>query len=136
MEAKEVQTPFFSEEDLISVYTREDAIRDGALVDVSKMAREAGFRIPVAVTRKLWEEYIVPDQRSVPYGQSEEGRLWDTLWMSHLAARCRPGADRVYYKVIYIMKTAQRRVITLEMRVGAADPQGHPCITIMLPGED
>jgi len=34
------------------------------------------------------------------------------------------------------MKAAQRRTITLEMRIGAADPQGRPCITIMLPGED
>jgi hypothetical protein len=134
MEAQQV--PLFTEDDLISVYTRADAIRDGLLVDVSEMAREAGFRIPVAVTRKLWEEYIVPDPRSVPYGQSVEGRLWDTLWMSHLAARCRPDTDQVHYKVIYIQKTAQRRVITLEMRVGAADPQGSPCITIMLQGED
>ncbi|MBP2147275.1 hypothetical protein J2129_002788 [Methanofollis sp. W23] len=138
MEQKQV--PLFTEVDLISIYTREDAIRDGLLVDVSEMGREAGFRIPVAVTRKLWDEYIVPDPRSVPYGQSVDGRLWDTLWMSHLAARCRPDTDRVQYsvqyKVIYIMKTAQRRGITLEMRVGAADPQGRPCITIMLPGED
>ena len=28
------------------------------------------------------------------------------------------------------------RKFTLEMRIGAADPQGRPCITIMLPGED
>lgn len=130
------ETPLFGEEDLIYVYTREDAIRDGFQVDVSEMAREAGFRIPVSVTRTLWDEYITPDPRSVPNGQSVEGRLWDTLWMARMAARCRPDADRLRFKVIYIQKTAQRRTITLEMRIGAADPQGRPCITITLPGED
>ena len=132
----ELETQFFGKEDLISVYTREDAIEDGYQVDVSEMAREAGFKIPVSVTRKLWDEYITPDPRSVPYGQSVEGRLWDTLWMARLAARCRPDADALRFKVIYIQKAAQRRTITLEMRIGAADPQGRPCITIMLPGED
>jgi hypothetical protein len=131
-----LETPFFGERDLIYAYTREDAIRDGYQVDVSETAREAGFRIPVSVTRKLWDEYITPDPRSVPYGQSVEGRLWDTLWMARLAARCRPDTDALRFRVIYIQKAAQRRTITLEMRIGAADPEGRPCITIMLPGED
>lgn len=135
METKS-QTSLFSEEDLISVYTRDDAVRDGMLVDVSEMAREVGFTIPVSVTRALWDQYVTPDPRSIPNGQSIEGRLWDTLWMSFLAARCANNRNLVAYKVIYIQKAAQRRVITLWMRIGAADPQGHPCITIMLPGED
>ncbi len=37
---------------VISVYTRAQAIEDGVLVDVSETAREAGFRIPVAVNRR------------------------------------------------------------------------------------
>ena len=39
---------------VISVYTRAQAIGDGILVDVSETAREAGFKIPVAVTRTVW----------------------------------------------------------------------------------
>lgn len=31
-------------------YSRKQAIADGVLVDVSEMAREAGFKYPVAVT--------------------------------------------------------------------------------------
>ena len=38
----------------ISAYTRAQAIDDGILVDVSDTAREAGFNIPVAVTRTVW----------------------------------------------------------------------------------
>lgn len=34
----------------ISVYTREQAIADSVLVDVTKIAHLAGFRVPVAIT--------------------------------------------------------------------------------------
>ena len=40
---------------VLSAYTRAQAIEDGILVDVSETAREAGFRIPVAVTRTVWD---------------------------------------------------------------------------------
>ncbi len=38
----------------ISAYSRAQAIEDGILVDVSDTAREAGFNIPVAITRTVW----------------------------------------------------------------------------------
>jgi hypothetical protein len=41
----------FEEADLIHVYTRADALRDGVLIDVSQTAREAGFKSPAALTR-------------------------------------------------------------------------------------
>ena len=40
---------------VLSVYTRAQAIEDGFLVDVSDTAREAGFKIPVAVSRTVWD---------------------------------------------------------------------------------
>ena len=42
----------------ISAYTRAQAIEDGILVDVSDTAREAGFTIPVAVTRTVWSRLV------------------------------------------------------------------------------
>jgi hypothetical protein len=50
--------PLFSDEDLIHRYTRADALRDGVLVDVSAVAREAGVRDPVASTRAAWERCV------------------------------------------------------------------------------
>jgi hypothetical protein len=41
----------FSGEDLIHSYSRAEAIADGVLVDVTPVAREAGIRFPVALTR-------------------------------------------------------------------------------------
>src|SRR5512142_1811169 len=68
---------------LIFSYTRAQAIADGVLVDVSKLAKEAGFRFPVAVTAGVWAECVaVPDDVE---GQDETGRLWDVLTMLRFA---------------------------------------------------
>ena len=69
----------------ISVYSHQQALREGVLVDVSEMAKEAGIRYPTAVSRRLWDEWIVPDDASREAGQDEKGRLWDVLWMLRVA---------------------------------------------------
>jgi hypothetical protein len=64
--------------DMIHRYTRAEALADGVLIDVSRTAREAGFKYPVALTRAVWERCV-----AVPPGvlcQDESGRLWDVLW--------------------------------------------------------
>src|SRR5512142_2162092 len=62
---------------LIFSYTRARAIADGVLIDVSELAKEAGFRFPVAVTSGVWAECVrVPEGVT---GQDERGRLCDVL---------------------------------------------------------
>ena len=126
--------PFWTEEDLISVYTRAQALEDGVLVDASEMAKEAGITIPVALTARVWHEIVVPDERSRSYGQSEEGRLWDVLTVLRFTAKHTPGSQ-LLFKVITIMKAKQRRTITLKAMVSGGD-NGEPVITIMYPEED
>ena len=71
--------------DVIDSYSRKQAIDDGVLVDVSEMAREAGFKFPTALTRAVWNEYVsVPDDVSC---QDEKGRLWDILCMLRFRIR-------------------------------------------------
>src|SRR5262249_40620714 len=60
-------------DDLIHRYTRAQAIADGALIDVSSTAREAGIHYPVALTAAVWQKCV-----AVPPGvlcQDEAGRL-------------------------------------------------------------
>src|ERR1041384_62970 len=76
------QNPFG---EVISSYSRQQAIEDGFLVDVSTVAKEAGIKFPTALTNAVWAEYV-----EVPAGveaQDEQGRLWDILWMFRNAAR-------------------------------------------------
>ena len=121
--------------DYIHTYTRAQAIEDGVLVDVSETAREEGIKFPVAITRRLWDGYITPDPRSVSWGQSIEGRLWDVLWMFRCAIGRSNCNSRVNFKVIFVMKEAQRRTIPMYALCGPGD-DAEPVITIMLPDED
>lgn len=122
--------------EVISEYSRATAIEDGDLVDVTETAKEAGFKFPVAITRTLYDGYIVPDPRSVPYGQSERGRLWDVLSVLNFVIRASRGStDRVLFKVRFIMKTKQVRDIVIKSMCGPGD-NAEPVITIMLRDED
>ena len=115
--------------DIISVYTRAQALEDGELVDVSTTAREAGFRFPVAVSRALWA-----DIERIPASscwQDVDGRLWDVLWMGARAAR-RATGDRLLYHLI--MHVGRQSNYMVKMIIGPGD-HGEPVITLMLPSE-
>jgi len=132
MTTNKTQTPWT--ENVISVYTRAQAIEDGVLVDVSDTAAEAGIVYPVAVTSRVWEGPITPDDRSRPYGQSEAGRLWDVLMVFRVVAKIRGGSE-LLFQVIAIMKARQQRKITLKAIVDPGDDV-EPVITVMFPEED
>lgn len=123
----------------IYAYTRAEAIADGTLVDVTEMAREAGFRIPVAMTAAAWGDCVAwsdADSERQTH-QDESGRLWDVLWMASLAAR-RAQGERVpfqFYRVPHGGRATWPRLTTLHLRVGPGDT-GEPVITILTPSED
>jgi hypothetical protein len=124
----------FSPEDLVHRYTRADAILDGVLIDVSAMAREAGVRWPVALTRAAWERCV-----SVPPGvtcQDEAGRLWDVLFLLALSARRAEGA--LVRFAVHVRNDNRDRtppLVRLKAVCGPGD-DGEPVLTVMLPGED
>ncbi|MXW35303.1 MAG: hypothetical protein F4103_14475 [Boseongicola sp. SB0673_bin_14] len=126
---------------VIFAYTRGQAIEDGVLVDVSETAREAGFRIPVAVTRTVWERLV-----ALPEGylgvQDEDGRLWDVLWMAYVHVRSAPAGDRVTMCVLVRDvradlhdSDAPARAHSPIVAIGPGD-EGEPVITIMFPEDD
>ena len=47
---------FFGE--VISTYSRAQAIEDGVLIDAGSMASEAGFKWPVALTSAVWADCV------------------------------------------------------------------------------
>ncbi len=122
-------------------YTRAQAIEDGILVDVSETAREAGFNIPVAITRAVWNRLV-----AVPEGyqgfQDERGRLWDVVSMARHYALRSSDRDRVTMCVLV-------RDIRQDLRDSNRPPRKHfpvvaisagdtgePAITIMFPEDD
>jgi len=131
---------FWKDADLIHTYSRAEAIEDGFLVDVTSVAREAGFTLPVALTRTLWAEYVeLPDEY---HGcQDEKGRLWDVLWMTRHAIRQSKETDTVYptMRLRRIRPNGEdsRRLDTVRFKAvcGPGDDAA-PVITIMLREED
>ncbi len=127
------QEDFWKDAEVISTYTRAQAIKDGVLVDVSDAAKGAGIKYPVAVTQNLWGSWI-----EVPEGlegiQDETGRLWDVLWMFSIAAR-KATSDHLTYSVLFQTKERKMKEVQINAVCG---PGGNldPVITIMLPGDD
>lgn len=70
-----------NEEEIIYVYSRAKALEDGALIDVSSMAKKAGVKIPVAITCAVWDKYVewTDEDNQKQTVQDHAGRLWDIL---------------------------------------------------------
>jgi hypothetical protein len=120
---------------VIFSYTRQQALDDGVLVDVSKQAKEAGFKIPVAVTDHLYHGYVVPPKGLEGEGQSLEGRLHDLFMMTQAAAANRWKDNRVYYDVLFLTKPRTLQTVQCLAIVGP-DDHGEPCMTLMLPEDE
>lgn len=130
----------------ISIYTREQAIEDGVLVDVTEWGSATkgfigGYNAPVAMTRNLWSTVNIESTCPVCDGEghcivpcvgcnskgvvtendsleSTRGRAHDVLWMSSLAARTaiRRDRDRADFKVL-MTERGKGRAKTLVLRV-------------------
>ena len=127
---------------VISSYTRERAIGDGVLRDVSALAKESGFAVPVAMTSAAWMEAVSWSQSNEAF-QDENGRLWDVLIMAKFTAM-RPQGRRSeesprssfsVYRVPNISDATEATELALDMHIGPGD-DGAPVITIMLEHED
>ncbi|CAJ9985250.1 DUF6573 family protein [Burkholderia pseudomallei] len=124
----------------ISSYTRAQAIADGVLVNVSGLAREAGFRIPVAVTSAVWADCVAWTEADSKkqVAQDENGRLWDVLWMGALAAKRARGAQRIAFELHRVPRggrATQPRPVVLNLHIGPGD-NAEPVVTILMTDED
>ena len=132
-------TELFGE--VISTYSRAQALEDGVLVSAGAMAREVGFRFPVAITAAAWSDCVAwTDADSArQVHQDQSGRLFDVLFMAHHAIRSRrSGGDRLTFKLYRVPRdgrSTEARITTLKLIVGPGD-QGGPVVTILLLGED
>src|SRR5688572_1787712 len=100
----------------ISVYTRAQAIEAGELVDISALAREAGLRYPVALSRGVygvlapWDDGREGDQGKPKEGQALYGlgqsfaaRAWHLLAILMWEIRRGQRRDRVDFAPLFLV---------------------------------
>lgn len=120
--------------EIISTYTRAQALADGALVDVSKEAAKVGFKIPVAVTNTVWGLYNFSTENE------EHQTPFTSLWALKLAI-IEKGYDQneleyeLKFPSSYKEGNSSSSSISLKALLHAGD-EGEPVITIMMPYED
>ena len=130
---------FFGE--VISTYTRAQAIEDGVLIDAGSMASEAGFKWPVALTSAVWADCVAwtEDDSEQQVHQDQSGRLWDVVYMaSHAIRTSKDSGDRLLFQLYRVARdghSTEAELVTQKLIVGPGDT-GEPVITILLPHED
>ena len=117
--------------EVISAYSRRDALEDGVLVDLSDLAREAGFKYPLAVTQGVWA-VLNPTKALEAAGQDMTGRAWDMLTILRYAIKSAACLDEVRFAPLFLREPGQK-VESVEMRAkcGPGD-DAEPVITVML----
>jgi hypothetical protein len=131
---------FFANAEVISRYTRAQAIEDGVLIDISEWAKEYGFKFPVAVTASVWSLIDNPEGMKCA-GQSAKGRGLDVVAMLKMYGR--RGGSTIFFPVIFATHLYKkngdlheaRKTFKLKAVCGPGDDL-EPVITIMLPEED
>lgn len=121
----------------INVYTRQDALQDGILIDVTTQAKEVGFVFPVAITQMLWN--IIQQVPKSKYGDADS-RLWDVLYMGTLAIKnidkCELGTQEISYYLTLPHEDREILVMDQKLKLVFDFDYSGPYITIMLPHED
>ena len=121
---------------------REQAIENGALIDVTGAAVPVGFTIPVGMTRRVWNEMVVwtseDSRRQVP--QDMTARLWNVIWTLRCHSqvkRHKPTRELMFYVhcVPWDGQSRLPRAIPLKAEIQRGDV-GEAVITIMMPDEE
>jgi hypothetical protein len=130
----------FSEQtEIISSYSRAEAIEDGVLVDMTQepfgsLAREAGIVWPIAMTATAFGEFVEFSNASGHSCQDIKGRWWDVVWMFRMTRREISSLD-ARWKLLVREPDGWLLQKELKCVSGPAD-DGSPCLTFMLPDED
>jgi hypothetical protein len=103
------------------------------LIDVTELAKEAGFKCPVAFTSSVYERHVRVPEDIVD--MDETGRLGDVLWLLRYAAMKSPEKSELLFKLSERTGNSGIEIVTLKAICGPND-EGALCLTVMLTEED
>lgn len=131
------------EAQLIYSYTREQAIADGVLVDLTKHAKCLGFSCSVAITDAAWTKFIDIPNHAIGL-QDQLGRMHDVLNMLIFAIKNNSNTSQISFTVFVndnvglperLHKNESSMYHEIKAISGPGD-NGELVITLMLPEED
>jgi len=133
METANVMTDVFGP--VIFSYSRDQAIKDGVLVDLSStFPSEAGlYKYPVACTSAVWD-IVDKAVKNKKHMNDYSGVIWDVIYMSQKYIVKRFDSSSHLFKVI-ITGAGRKKNFVFKAVCGPGD-DSEPVITIMLPDED
>ncbi len=103
-------------------------LRSALLTD---LAREAGFRFPIAVTQGVWA-VLNPTKELEAAGQDMTGRAWDMLTILRHAIRSASRTDEVRFAPLFLREPGEKVApVELWSKCGPGD-DAEPVITVML----
>jgi hypothetical protein len=129
-----VTIDFWDDADIISTYSRAQALEDGVLVDLNRWisVNESGYKWPIACTSTVFGIIEAAVKNKGAYNDYK-GVIWDILWMSkHYQVRKWETGCLFEVKITGI---ESKHIYTFKLEVGPGDT-AEPVITIMMPDED
>ena len=132
----------FTQADVVSSYSRAQALDDGVLVAVpDQLRQEAGFCIPMAMTSRVFDDCVawtVEDTERKQVSQDQDARLRDLLAVVRYAAHCDPQSSILAFELARVPRQGSGilpRHVRLVLAIHPGD-KGEPVLTIMFPDED
>ena len=83
--------------DVTKDFSRIEAFEIGVLIDLSRQAREAGIRYPLAITTEVYQVCLIGDEDDI---RDEMERALDLVTQVATIARMSPGVSRVHFDFV------------------------------------
>jgi hypothetical protein len=117
----------FEDADIIYCYSRQEALKDGVLIDLSNIAREVGINYPVAVTSSVYADCVsLPE---VFEASVEFDRAFELLCAVSTLATHRIEEPEIHFE-FSVDDGADTRTLPLKVVCHAGD-YGEPVLTVM-----
>ena len=120
--------------EIISSYSRADAIRDGVLIDITDIAKRFGFKYPVAITSNLYYTYIDPNGNMNSIREVDNTLIGDVLTTLYYSIKNSKENETNIVTVKMTIEISPNETSEIEFwaHCGPGDDY-RPVITIMLP---
>ena len=122
----------FTDADIISCYTWDDAVQDGEKVDVSRLASRVGYTMPVAITRNLFETHLKVDSEAETDLNINALLMLLAIWIKRLDKKGEVNTNRISYPATFEDDCITQVWACIESR-SPVNPE--PVMTIMLPSD-